>query len=253
MSIDEIRARWEGNDLHEMDDLQALLRMMAADLHRAGNIHAPEDEIARKLGEHYGYGAMMDAVARVWTEKYGTSAFAVGPCRAQVPGAIEAYENLLAAIDTLTAERDALHRHLCEMTAAHNARTAERDMVWAMARRLIDSAICDTQAEQDGFRLVAISALDAFALKAGYEGYNMESVPNVKAERDTLKARMKELEGRRCKNCANGHPHGPDIRCAYLWEILMHVEAPSSIFRADPSLVGPDDFCSLYKEAKPNA
>jgi len=94
----------------------------------------------------------------------------------------------------LTAERDALHRHLCEMTAAHNARTAERDMVWAMARRLIDSAICDTQAEQDGFRLVAISALDAFALKAGYEGYNMESVPNVKAELAALKARVEELE-----------------------------------------------------------
>ena len=56
-----------------------------------------------------------------------------------------------------------------------------------------------------------------------------------------------------CKDCANGHPHGPDIRCAYLWEILMHVEDASSIFRADPSLVGPDDFCSLYKEAKADA
>lgn len=99
------------------------------------------------------------------------------------------YRQALTAISTLLA--------------AINTLTAERDMVWAMARRLLDSAICDTQAEQDGFRLVAISALDAFALKAGYEGYNMESVPNVKAERDALKARVRELEARRCENCSS--------------------------------------------------
>lgn len=77
--------RWKrrAETMREMIDL--------IDLDRT-TLDAPEDEHIAYLCERYGYGAVMDAAARLWARKDPRGAFTVGPCRALVEGALARWD-----------------------------------------------------------------------------------------------------------------------------------------------------------------
>lgn len=56
---------------------------------RVRHVHAPEDEVVRALCERIGYGAVMDAAARLWRQKDPCGAFVVGPTLCELRKALE--------------------------------------------------------------------------------------------------------------------------------------------------------------------
>lgn len=65
---------------------------------RAKYVQAPEDEAVRQLCEQFGYGAVMDAAARLWARKDPRGAFYIGGCLSlnsldeRPGGAIDVYQ-----------------------------------------------------------------------------------------------------------------------------------------------------------------
>lgn len=73
-------------------ELVALVKLMDGRGLRACSIKAPEDVEVEALCERVGYGAVMDAAARLWWQKDECGAFVVGPCAVMVRDAIAAAE-----------------------------------------------------------------------------------------------------------------------------------------------------------------
>lgn len=67
----------------ELPDLAEIRDLCAGSIERT-DINAPEDAVVQALCERIGYGAVMDAAARLWGRKDGVGAFTVGPCRGTV-------------------------------------------------------------------------------------------------------------------------------------------------------------------------
>jgi len=63
-----------------LEKMRGLLRLMDGKGERAYRLHAPEDGAVQQLCEAIGYGAVMDAAARLWYLKDPIGAFVVGPC-----------------------------------------------------------------------------------------------------------------------------------------------------------------------------
>lgn len=76
----------------DAEEAVALLRMADISGERARNVHAPEDEETKELCEKWGYGAVIDAAARLWYLKDDCGAFAYGPCVATIRHFIAAHE-----------------------------------------------------------------------------------------------------------------------------------------------------------------
>ncbi len=62
--------------------------LMRDNFWRSG-IQAPEDPIVERLCEQWGYGAVMDAAARLWAQKDPMGAHTTGPCRITLQKAID--------------------------------------------------------------------------------------------------------------------------------------------------------------------
>ena len=75
----------------ERDAAMSILEIMDIDGKRQG-IHDWRDAHVRILCEEYGYGAVMDAAARLWRAKDPVGAFLVGPCVGTVRAVIRAEE-----------------------------------------------------------------------------------------------------------------------------------------------------------------
>jgi hypothetical protein len=69
------RRAWGQKDILDLIDLDLLDR------------DAPEDAAVDALCERFGYGAVMDAAARLWARRDPRGALTVGPCRATVESA----------------------------------------------------------------------------------------------------------------------------------------------------------------------
>ena len=78
-----VARRWEAR-------AQALREVIELiDLDRT-DITAPEDEHVAALCRMYGYGAVMDAAARLWSREDPNGALTVGPCRIIVRHVLDA-------------------------------------------------------------------------------------------------------------------------------------------------------------------
>lgn len=69
-------------------DLLDCAKLAGQTVHRSRAITAPEDVEIECLCERLGYGAVMDAAARLWVRKDPIGALTVGPCVATVQSAI---------------------------------------------------------------------------------------------------------------------------------------------------------------------
>lgn len=69
-------------------DLLDCAKLAEQTVHRSKSISAPEDVEIERLCERLGYGAVMDAAARLWVRKDPIGALTVGPCVATVQSAI---------------------------------------------------------------------------------------------------------------------------------------------------------------------
>lgn len=77
-----VARRWEAR----AQSLREVIELI--DLDRA-EMSAPEDDHVAALCEMYGYGAVMDAAARLWAREDPNGALTVGPCRITVRHALE--------------------------------------------------------------------------------------------------------------------------------------------------------------------
>ena len=68
-----------------MDEVKAVFDMMDGDGVRARTFEdLPEDAVVEAVCERFGYGAVMDAAARLWFRKDQIGAFVSGPCAVTV-------------------------------------------------------------------------------------------------------------------------------------------------------------------------
>lgn len=105
-----------------LTEMRDLMLLADPDGNRAQRIHAPEDGMIGRLCEELGYGAVMDAAARLWRRKDDSGAFLVGMCAGIVrPVLIEvnaALETEQALAQTHAPEPDAAGAALRELARA---------------------------------------------------------------------------------------------------------------------------------------
>lgn len=78
-----VAARWEARARRAEEIID-----MIADGMTDTNKHAPEDDHVAALCRMYGYGAVMDAAARLWARKDPTGAIAIGVCRGTIESVV---------------------------------------------------------------------------------------------------------------------------------------------------------------------
>lgn len=72
----------------KLSELKEVLALIDGEGQRAAFIEAPEDAEVEQLCERIGYGAVMDAAARLWFKKDPIGALTVGPCAGTVRNAM---------------------------------------------------------------------------------------------------------------------------------------------------------------------